>query len=53
MSKELLFWVVFVIAFVFSAWSGSPNWRGWAGGSLVFFVLIGLLGWATFGPLLK
>lgn len=53
MQISIWFWVIYVIAFIFSAWTGSPNWRGWAGGSLVFFVLVGLLGYAVFGSAIK
>jgi hypothetical protein len=50
MSIALLFWVLYILAIVFSAYTtGRTNWPGWAGGSLLYFVLIGLLGWAVFG----
>ncbi len=50
MSINLVFWVLYLIALVFSGYLGRTNWQGWAGGSLLYFVLIGLLGWAVFGP---
>ena len=49
MSLALLFWVLYIIAIVFSLYTNRANWPGWAGGSLVQFVLIGILGWAVFG----
>ena len=53
MTKELLFWVIYIIALVFSLYQGRANWPAWAGGSLVQFILIGILGWAVFGPAVK
>lgn len=50
MGIGLLFWIVYLIAVIFSGWSlraGGP--LAW-GGSLVLYVLLGLLGWASFGP---
>jgi len=52
MTIGLLFWVLYVVALVFTGWGAytakaAPN--AW-GGSLLFFVLVGLLGWQTFGP---
>lgn len=49
MQIQLLFWVLYLIALVFSLWStGIGNPKLW-GGNLLLFVLIGILGWATFG----
>lgn len=49
MSKGLLFWILFILAAI--AWFGGPFWGlpSWGNGVL-FFVLIGLLGWHNFGP---
>jgi hypothetical protein len=49
MTLGLLFWVLFIIAAVFSLYQNRAAFPAWAGGSLLYFVLIGLLGWATFG----
>ena len=49
MSLSLLFWVLYILAFFFSAYLNRTNWPGWAGGNLLHFVLIGILGWAVFG----
>lgn len=48
MSIAIWFWVIYVIAILFNVWSTWPINRANAGG-LVFFILIGLLGWAQFG----
>ncbi len=49
MTISLLFWVLYILAIVFSAYSNRASWPGWVGGGLLYFVLIGLLGWAVFG----
>ena len=49
MSIALLFWVLYLVALVFSAYSSRAAWPNWAGSGLLYFVLIGLLGWAVFG----
>ena len=54
MSIELLFWVIYLMALIFSIWGDWPTAPGPAGfrpmgKGVLFFVLIGLLGWATFG----
>lgn len=49
MSYALLFWILYIISVFFSVWNASPNFRAWAGGSLVQFILIGILGLAVFG----
>lgn len=49
MSIGLLFWILMIVSFVFSAWTTWPaGWRG-AGPSLLVYVLLFLLGWAQFG----
>jgi len=52
MSISLLFWILYLIALVFSLWTNWPA-NGPAfrplGGPLLVFVLIGLLGWKVFG----
>lgn len=49
MSLQLLFWVLYIVALVFSAYTNRAGWPGWAGGGLLYFVLIGILGWQVFG----
>jgi hypothetical protein len=52
MSLNLLFWVLYLVALVFGMWPDGPltqaSFRP-LGGRFLVFVLIGLLGWATFG----
>lgn len=50
MDVSLLFWILMLLWAVFGVWSNLPggNFRGW-GGTLLLFVLIGLLGYKVFG----
>lgn len=50
MSIALLFWVLWIICLVFSFYQSRAAFPAWAGGSLLQFILIGILGWAVFGP---
>lgn len=56
MTKELLFWMVFIFALLFGGWyhfqNAQLNYYG-AGLSLIEFILIGLLGWQVFGSAVK
>ncbi len=57
MGLSVWFWVLMVISLVFGLWSGyNPGqpytFRNW-GGSILLFVLLGLLGWAVFGGPVK
>jgi hypothetical protein len=49
MSKGLFFWIVFIVSILFSGFAIEPRtWRTlgpWA----VIYILVGVLGWATFG----
>ena len=53
----LLFWVLMVLWFIFGLWSNGPGstalggW-GWLPNALLLFVLLGLLGWHDFGPVI-
>ena len=51
MSSSILFWIIFIIAFVFGGlgFNRTPEGRWTAGFSLVLWVLLGLLGWRVFG----
>lgn len=53
MSLALLFWILYIIALVFSLYQNRAAFPAWAGGSLVQFILIGVLGWAVFGAAIK
>ena len=51
MAAGIWFWIFYVISLVFSGgwyWR-DPTARPFGPFSLVFFVLIGLLGWGVFG----
>jgi hypothetical protein len=53
MSFGLLFWILMLIWLVFGWFYNSSPDRfgayGWAGNSLLLFVLLGILGWGVFG----
>lgn len=57
MSIELLFWVLYIVALVFGFWveyvPGQPYPMRRVPGALLFFVLVGLLGWKVFGPAIR
>ena len=57
MSKELLFWVIYIISVLVGGWSlyepGQPLWYKRAGGYFILWVLVGLLGWAVFGAAIR
>ena len=56
MQLGLLFWVIYIVAIVFSLWAsydGQPNWPRRVGGHFVLWVLIGILGWKVFGPVIR
>ncbi len=53
----ILFWVLMIIWAIYGfAWNSAPsrfgNW-GWLGNGLLIFVLLALLGWHDFGPILQ
>lgn len=53
MSLSLLFWVLWIVALVFGGYSNRAALPGWIGGSLLYFILIGILGWQVFGAAIK
>lgn len=55
MSAGIWFWLIYVICLLFGGWFGYSTGgdRRYIGGGLVIFVLVGLVGWAVFGPPLK
>jgi hypothetical protein len=56
MDKGTLFWIVFVISLLFGGFRifrAEPANRLEVGGDLIFYVLVGILGWQVFGPVLK
>jgi len=56
MPAGILFWVIFFVALLFSGFAGyqapADRWRFW-GTTLVIFILLALLGWKTFGPVIQ
>lgn len=54
MPLGILFWVVYVIAILFGVWSNyeaaQPLWYRRAGAYLILWLLVGVLGWEVFGP---
>ncbi len=57
MPMGILFWVLMLLWLVFGFWSNRDDLRAgkytWAGGSLLLFILLALLGWKAFGPPLQ
>jgi hypothetical protein len=57
MTLQVWFWLFYVLALFFGLWSGYPGtgpypWR-YGAGTVLMFILIGILGWATFGSPVK
>jgi len=52
MTIALLFWILMLIWLIFGVWSSWPNIQG-AGGNLLLFILLLILGWAEFGSPIK
>ena len=49
MTLAIWFWVLYVLSILGYCYINQPSpFRSW-GGSLIFFILIGLLGWKVFG----
>jgi hypothetical protein len=56
MTKGLLFWIIWVICVLVWAgvnFGGFSAMRPYAGGGVIEFILFGLLGWQTFGPVIR
>jgi hypothetical protein len=53
----ILFWVIFVVAILFGVWSNyavnDAAWTRRAGAYGVLWLLVGLLGYAVFGSVVK
>ena len=54
MNLGIFFWIVYVVCFLISLFLTNQvperaGWPAWTRNSLIFFILIGLLGWAQFG----
>jgi hypothetical protein len=54
MSYELLFWVLMLLWIIFGfAWNSNPGWAwGVWPNSILMWVLLAILGWKVFGPML-
>lgn len=57
MPTGILFWVLMILWFFFGLYWHWPEVSGGkygiVGGNLLLFVLLGLLGWKVFGPVLQ
>jgi hypothetical protein len=57
MSLQYWFWGIYVIALLFGLWSNyataDPLWTRRAGAYTILWLLVGILGWATFGSVVK
>lgn len=56
MPLSILFWVIYIICLVFGVWGfyvpGQPWYRP-AGGYVILWILVGILGWHVFGPAVR
>jgi len=57
MPLAYLFWTIYVISIILGFWGfyepAVPNWYRRAGGYLVLWILVGMLGWHVFGSVVK
>lgn len=57
MTLDQIFWVIMIAIAIWSVVWGvnraSWTWQGPFGSALILFLLIGMLGWRTFGPAVK
>lgn len=57
MPLSVAFWVIYLLSLLIGGWSyyesGQPTWFRRAGGYFVLWLLVGILGWAVFGPAVK
>ena len=53
----ILFWVLMILWLLFGLWWNGDQFKtgnyGLFGGNLLLFILLGLLGWRVFGPVLQ
>jgi hypothetical protein len=49
MTIGFIFWLLMIIWIVFGGWTNRTDLAGWGRGNFFLFVLLFLLGWATFG----
>jgi hypothetical protein len=48
----ILFWVLMIFWLIFGTWNNWPN-HYLVGGNVLLWVLLALLGWHDFGPILS
>lgn len=53
MQAGVLFWVLMVVWFCLGAYRSRAEFGLGAGGDLLLFLVVGLLGWRVFGPILQ
>lgn len=53
MGIGLLFWILMIVWLLFGGYRRRDDLGTWASDSLLLWVVIALLGWATFGGLIK
>ena len=52
MTIGLLFWILMLLWLFWGVWSTWPNWQGPLPGNLLLWVIIALIGWRVFGPMI-
>lgn len=54
MTLSLLFWIIYIIALIFGLWVNyTPGQFKPLGSHAVIMLLLGILGWAVYGPAIK
>jgi hypothetical protein len=53
MTIAILFWILFIVGLIFGGYSNRDNIGGWATNSLLFWILLFLLGIGIFGGPIK
>lgn len=56
MPLGVLFWVLYVVSLVAGLWGsydGQPLWYKRFSGYVVLWILVGILGWHVFGPVVR
>ena len=52
MSIALLFWVIMLVGLLFGVYTNRTSPIVWVSNNLVLWVLLALIGWRVFGPML-
>jgi hypothetical protein len=57
MPLGILFWVLYVVSMIVGLWGAyepaTPLWYRRFSGYIVLWILVGMLGWHTFGPVVR